>query len=522
MLAKSYQKLIRPIKQSLIIFLVVLLLPTIVFSIYELGTLRQNEQIIESIYKNQLDAILFSINQYSEDILSDWMSDISSLADHEPQTTDQEYEKILKEFPSVAGYLQFDKDMQIPVSLLELSKPEKVTEEILGWLNESDTLLDRMTTYLRGGYRRIETYSSNQNQILYALFASSINDTPRFHVLLLQPEEFISKVLDPKIQQIAQDQFYITAFLTQADSMVYSSEKQYSPGSVTIRKEFWLLQNYSLGIELRDTTINELARSRSKKDLLLIIIVDLILLLGIGVIYFNMKKQMELSQLKTDFISNVSHEIRTPLALISMYIETLEMGRVPSKEKIQEYYQIILQETQRLSGIVNKILSFSQIENKKRTYTFSQSDINEIVCRVAETYKFSLEKKGFKYTVECTSELPKVKIDGEAVADAVVNLIDNATKYSNQKKEIRIKTGSNKEWIYIEVSDKGLGISENEQKHIFEKFYRVTEKNLALKAKGSGLGLAIVKHIMDSHNGRIDVKSQKGKGSTFSLMFPIK
>jgi two-component system phosphate regulon sensor histidine kinase PhoR len=256
--------------------------------------------------------------------------------------------------------------------------------------------------------------------------------------------------------------------------------------------------------------------------LLLIGIVDLILLLGIGIIYFNMKKQMELSQLKTDFISNVSHEIRTPLALISMYIETLELGRVPSKEKIQEYYQIILQETQRLSGIVNKILSFSQIENKKRTYSYALADINEIVCRVAETYRLSLEKKGFTYTVECASELPKVSIDGEAVADAVVNLIDNAAKYSNDEKDIFIKTGCNKEWIYIEVTDKGLGISENEQKHIFDKFYRVTEKNLALKAKGSGLGLAIVKHIMDSHNGKIAVRSQKEKGSTFSLMFPLK
>jgi two-component system phosphate regulon sensor histidine kinase PhoR len=358
--------------------------------------------------------------------------------------------------------------------------------------------------------------------MLYALFANTTEEATQFNVLILHPEEFIRNVLDPKIQQIAQDKFYISAFLTNSDSIIYSTEKQYTPAGITHRKEFWLFQNYSLGIELRDTTINQLARSRSKKDLLLIGIVDLILLLGIGIIYFNMKKQMELSQLKTDFISNVSHEIRTPLALISMYIETLEMGRVQSKEKINEYYHIILQETQRLSGIVNKILSFSQIENKKRTYAFTQADINEIACRVAETYRFSLEKKGFNYTVDCTSELPKIMVDAEAVADSVINLIDNAAKYSDKEKDIRISTGSNKEWVYIEVADKGLGISEHEQKYIFDKFYRVTEKNLALKAKGSGLGLAIVKHIMDSHNGKIDVISQKGKGSTFRLMFPLK
>lgn len=513
--------MLRPLKQSLLIFLVVLILPTIVFSIYEIGTLRQNEAIIESIYKNQLDAILFSINQYSEDILSDWMSDVSTLAENEEQSNDKELSEKLREFQSVSGYLQFDEHMNI-ISSVNISIPEETSIELQKWLSSNDTILNRLVTYLRGGYRKIETYYSDQHRLLSALFASLDEGVPRLHVLLIDPVEFIQKVLDPKIQEIAQDQFYITAFLSNSDSIVYSSDKQYNPVAITNRKDFWLLKNYSLGIELKDTTINDLARSRSKKDLLLIGIVDLILLLGIGIIYLNMKKQIELSQLKTDFISNVSHEIRTPLALISMYIETLEMGRVPTKEKTNEYYHTILQETQRLSGIVNKILSFSQIENKKRTYTFVPVNINDIVCNTAETYKFSMERKGFTYTVECASEIPEIKADGEAVADALVNLIDNAAKYSDKEKDIRIATGYNKNWTYIEVTDKGLGISENEQKHIFDKFYRVTEKNLALKAKGSGLGLAIVKHIMDSHNGKIEVISQKGKGSTFRLMFPLK
>ncbi len=514
--------MLRPIKQSFLIFLVVLILPTVVFSIYEIGTLRQNEQIIESIYKNQLDAILFSINQYSEDILSDWISDISSLAENNEIKSGKQYAEMLKEFPSTAGYLQFDKDGQIVMSVIDLPESKQLESELSSWVNKNDTLLNRMGRYLLGGYQKIETYPSNYKSILFTLFASSVENTVSYHVLLINPEDFIRKVLDPKIQEIAQDQFYITAFLSNSDSIVYSSDKQFNPTTITNRKEFWLLKDYSLGIELRDTTIEELARSRSKKDLLLIGIVDLILILGIGVIYYNIKKQMELSQLKTDFISNVSHEIRTPLALISMYIETLEMGRVKSQEKIHEYYHIILQETQRLSGIVNKILSFSQIESKKRTYSFAQTDLNEITCTAAETYKFSMESKGFKYAVNCSTEIPKVNADAEAVADALVNLVDNAAKYSDKEKDIQISTGQTNDGVYIEVADKGLGISEKEQKHIFDKFYRVTEKNLAFKAKGSGLGLAIVKHIMDSHNGKIEVISQKGKGSAFRLLFPLK
>ncbi len=116
--------------------------------------------------------------------------------------------------------------------------------------------------------------------------------------------------------------------------------------------------------------------------------------------------------------------------------------------------------------------------------------------------------------------MPEIEGDTEAITDALVNLVDNAIKYSNDEKSIEVATGRNNKYSFIEVHDRGIGISTDEQKHIFDKFYRVTEKNLALKAKGSGLGLTIVKHIMDAHQGQIEVESIKGKGSTFRIMFP--
>ena len=120
-----------------------------------------------------------------------------------------------------------------------------------------------------------------------------------------------------------------------------------------------------------------------------------------------------------------------------------------------------------------------------------------------------------------TPDLPNVNADNEAVADALVNLVDNAKKYSAGQKEITIRTGLDNGFVYLEVEDKGIGIAEKDTRYIFDKFYRVTEKNLAHKAKGSGLGLAIVKHIMDAHNGKIVVKSELGKGSKFLLLFPV-
>jgi len=277
-----------------------------------------------------------------------------------------------------------------------------------------------------------------------------------------------------------------------------------------------------MGIELKEFTIADLARKRTRKNLVLIGLMDIILLSGAWLIFRNIKKTVELSQLKSDFVSSVSHEIRTPLALISMYIETLEMGRVKSPEKVREYYSVILQETSRLSGIVNRILNFSQIENNKRKYVFSETNLNEIVDNATLTFRYTLENKGFSFSFEPDKNLPFIMADREAIADAFVNLIDNAMKYSAEHKDIAVRTGRNDNYVYIEVEDHGIGISANNQKYIFDKFFRVTEKDLANKVKGSGLGLAIVKHIMDAHQGRIDVKSAPGSGSLFRLLFPVR
>ena len=329
-------------------------------------------------------------------------------------------------------------------------------------------------------------------------------------------------MLDPKIQEIAKDKFHIVAYRAGDEVPFYTSNKQVKYRKDFREKPFWLLKDYQMGIELRDITIADLARDRSKRNLLLIGLMDIILLFGAWLIFRNITRQVELTQLKSDFVSSVSHEIRTPLALISMYIETLEMGRVTDPEKIREYYTVILNETTRLSGMVNRILSFSQIESNKRKYFFGDTDLNEIVENSMLTFRHTLENKGFVYSFEPDNNLPVISADREAIADAFVNLIDNAIKYSTENKSIVIRTGKSDNYAYVEVEDQGIGISKNDQKYIFDKFYRVTEKNLANRVKGSGLGLAIVKHIMDAHKGNIDVKSTPGIGSLFRLLFPMK
>lgn len=505
---------------TIFLFLAILILPTIIFSIYEVGTLRENEQVIEGIYLNQLDAILFSVNQYSEDVMSSWAGKLKSMLYDGTYSKDEIVERFLNEVPVAACLLQYDASLNLKVKASKNCADAPADTIIYDILLRNDSVLSRLQTFLQGGYQKIESFGIPGSNYQLLLFACEYKEEASYNVLVIDPQRFISEILDPKIQEIARDQFYISALKTSTNTLVYNSDRQFQPGSYQHKKPFWLLKGYSMAIELKDQTIADLAKERSRKDLILIGVIDLVLFFGIWLIYRNVRKQMELSQLKSDFVSNVSHEIRTPLALISMYIETLEMGRVKTAEKVREYYTIILQEAQRLTDIVNKILSFSQIESGKRTYTFAPVQLNTIVDNVLTTFRVRLEKSEFLFTTRLTEEMPEIEGDTEAITDALVNLVDNAIKYSNDEKSIEVATGRNNKYSFIEVHDRGIGISTDEQKHIFDKFYRVTEKNLALKAKGSGLGLTIVKHIMDAHQGQIEVESIKGKGSTFRIMFP--
>ena len=505
-----------------LLILAIIVLPVLIFSVFEIGDLRQNEKVIQNIYKNQLDAILFSINQYSDDIVNNLASRIENSLNNFKPDSGSELNRLVKEYTSVRSLIQLNNKFEYLSSVPDSYPDSTFLSGIKTLLKSNSKTLLQLQSYIKRGYRKIETIGNAGSDLQLIVFISLVKNEENIIVLVIDPEKFISQVLDPKIQEIAKDKFHIAAYRKGENLPFYTSDKQYNPEKITEKEPFWLLKGYLMGIELKDLTIADLARERKKRDLILTGLMDIILLFGAWLIFRNVTKQIELSQLKSDFVSGVSHEIRTPLALITMYIETLEMGRVKNAKKIKEYYTVILNETTRLSGIVNRILSFSQIESNKRKYFFSETNINEIVENATLTFRYSIESKGFSYSFEADEDLPLVLIDREAIAEAFVNLIDNAMKYSTAIKDIIVRTGKYDKYIYVEVEDHGIGISEKNQKYIFDKFYRVTQTNMANKVKGSGLGLAIVKHIMDAHEGKIYVQSSEGSGSVFRLSFPVK
>jgi signal transduction histidine kinase len=276
----------------------------------------------------------------------------------------------------------------------------------------------------------------------------------------------------------------------------------------------------TLFLRYKDLSIEQDVQRWKMWTLALIAFIDLVLGAGLLLVYANVRREVHLSRLKSDFVANVSHELKTPLALIRLFAETLEMGRVPSEQKALEYYRVIHKESQRLTQLINNILDFSRIEAGRKEYYFGRTDVSEVIGDVVEAYRFQIEQQGFRLDVDVEAGLPEVRADREALGQALLNLLNNAIKYSHQEKEIDLKADRDDHTLRISVADRGIGVSKSEQKKIFEKFYRA-EDSLVHETRGSGLGLPLVRHIMEAHGGRVEMESTVGKGSRFTLVLPI-
>jgi signal transduction histidine kinase len=276
-----------------------------------------------------------------------------------------------------------------------------------------------------------------------------------------------------------------------------------------------------LSLRYRDLSIEQDVRRWEVGTLCLIGFIDLMLGAGLYLVYNNVRREARLSRLKSDFVANVSHELKTPLALIRLFAETLELGRVPTEDKAKQYYRVINKESQRLTQLINNILDFSRIEAGGKEYRFALVDIGRIVHDVIEAYRFHIEQQGFALEVHVEPELPQVEGDEEALSQAVLNLLNNAVKYSRDDKHLRLEVRRDGQRVLVSVTDRGIGVGKDEQKKIFDKFYR-GEDSLVHETKGSGLGLSLVKHILDAHGGSVEVESAPGRGSTFTLALPLK
>jgi len=245
-----------------------------------------------------------------------------------------------------------------------------------------------------------------------------------------------------------------------------------------------------------------------------------ILFFGSGLIIRTIIHEVNLLNLKSEFIASVSHEFKTPLTSMAAVIERLLDDEVKDAGKAQEYYRILSHDSERLKRLVKNVLDFTKIEEGKREYKLASTDIVELVRREVKSFEKENKSDSLKVGIEIDDNIPPVFADEEAMGQALRNILDNAAKFSGQEKKINVQIVRKENSVEIAVRDRGIGIPENEQKRIFEKFYRGKQAS-SVSPTGTGLGLTLVKHIVDAHGGKIIVRSQPGEGSSFSLILPI-
>jgi signal transduction histidine kinase len=275
-----------------------------------------------------------------------------------------------------------------------------------------------------------------------------------------------------------------------------------------------------LAIKYQGTTVADIGTRFLRYNYIVLGALSLLMVGGIWLTYRNVFREMTLARLKSDFVANVSHELRTPLALIRLYAETLELGRLTTQDKYQEYFRIIREESERLTALINNILDFSRIEAGRKEYEFKETNLADLVRSTLDSYRFQIEQNGFIFEENISGDIPPVVVDREAIARSLLNLVNNALKYSKDQKYIAVSLYRANGSVKLEVSDRGIGIPAKEQEKIFEKFYRCGDP-LVHNIKGSGLGLSLVRHIARAHGGDVLVESAPEKGSKFTIALPL-
>ena len=249
-------------------------------------------------------------------------------------------------------------------------------------------------------------------------------------------------------------------------------------------------------------------------------ILGLTLVAGLLVLRKAMRKEMNLSRMKTEFVANVSHELKTPLSLIKLCSETLQFDRVQGEEKRQEYFEVINRESDRLGHLIGNVLNFSRIDAGKKNYDLKKTDLAPVLNQTLDAYFLQITEQDLSCTRDIPASLPAVLADEEAVAQAFINLLQNAVRYSPEKGDLTVRGWSDGRFLLVSIADNGIGIAEEEQQRIWDDYYRTAEAR-ALGTRGSGLGLSLVSHIMRAHGGETRLRSKPGEGSEFTLAFPL-
>jgi signal transduction histidine kinase len=356
------------------------------------------------------------------------------------------------------------------------------------------------------------------DRLLVAAVVRTAAGVPRLAAFTRNPDVLRRDVLGPALGPL--ERTAVVSVLDQHGQPVYRVAADESDRLVTVSfgqaLPSWRLALYRApGASPREALRRQIATFTGALCLLLVVIAA-----GVVATYRLVRRETEIARLKADFVANVSHDLKTPLSLIRMFGETLELGRVRDEAQRQEYYRVITRESERLSRLIDNVLDFSRIEGGRRRYDLAPTAVEPLVRDALEAFEYPLSQGGFRVEARVAPDLPEVVMDADAVGQALANLIDNAVKYSGDRKTLRVDAVVQDGRLALSVEDEGIGIPREEQGRIFEKFYRAGRSETQGR-RGSGVGLALVRHVGEAHGGRVTVESRPGAGSRFTLWLPV-
>lgn len=509
-------------KKSIFIILLILVIPVVAYGVFQLNSLTVDERELTTIYRRQLESVLFSVNQVAQDKSAEVLKVIR---EEGPDASPSRLINQLSQFNFFYALYRKSIDGE-EESVMALDKKFMGSDFVLianNLAQQNSAIVNRLVRYLEDSdFQKLQSFEESINyggtDLDFQFFITKTDGKLYLNIYFFNAVKFIEQALVPKFQEMSQGDFIITCTRTKDNFQVYSTSEEVARDIES--EPLDLLPQFEVGIAREGGTVEEAVNKRKNQNLIALSLLMVVMVIGVSLVFRNVQREMELAQKKADFVSNVSHEIRTPLALINMFAETLLLGRVKDETKKHEYYEIITKEVNRLSNMLNRILSFSKIEANKREYQKSPLDLSEIVEDVMNTYSYHLESNGFEHSVQLSKKQLPVKADKEALIEVLVNLIDNGMKYSLQTKKLEVKTLREDEFAVVSIRDHGMGIAKDQLDKLFEKFYRVPTGDVH-DTKGSGLGLSIVKHIVDAHLGKIIINSKLGEGSEFKVMLPL-
>ena len=313
------------------------------------------------------------------------------------------------------------------------------------------------------------------------------------------------------------------ALINTADRILFPTGL--SGTTLVLKKQFIKFEELASGKKLALLAIGENPLETISSNSLVIYYILLgavIVLIAFGIVFIlrDISREEKITVMKSEFIANVSHEIKTPIATIRTLAENLNEGWVAGAEKQHEYFHLIEREAKRLTHLVENILDFSRIERTKKTYRMEFTPIGDATKKAIERFRLLVDGQGVLIKENIANNLPGYMLDSEAYEQVLLNLLDNAVKYSREEKNIEVSIRQENDTIIIEISDRGIGISKKDIEKIFEKFFRSSVPD-GRKIPGSGIGLTLVKEIIMAHGGTVEVESEIGKGSRFKIFFPL-